>query len=64
MVSKITLKCWLIFDGFGKDFGGFLAPEINQNRYQILDPFLEAFKIGLLPLTGGSLASRSPPKDT
>ena len=54
----------LIFDGFGMVFEGFLAPEINQNRYQILDRFLEAFKIGLLPLARGSLASRSPPKDT
>ena len=46
------------------DFAGFLGPEINQNRYQILDRFLEAFKIRFLRLTGGSLASRSPPKDT
>ena len=53
-----------MLDGFEVDFGGFLAPEINQNRYQILDRFLEAFKIGLLGLARGSLASRSPPKDT
>ena len=46
------------------DLGGFLGPEINQNRYQILDRFLEAFKIGFLRLTGGSLASRASPKDT
>ena len=35
----------LIFDGSGMDLGGFLGPEINQNRYQIRDRFLEGLKI-------------------
>ena len=36
-VSKITSICGSKFDGFGTDFGGLLAPKIDQNRYQILD---------------------------
>ena len=40
-VSKITSIFGSIFDGFWTDFGGFSAPKIDQNRYQIRDRFLE-----------------------
>ena len=60
-VSKITSIFGSNFDGFWTEFGGFSAPQINQNRYQFRDRILEGFKMAPLRLRIQSFSSRTSP---
>ena len=59
-VSKITSNFGSMFDGIWIEIEGFLAPKLDQNRYQFRDRFLEASKIVFHRLARGSSVPRPP----